>query len=207
MLTLRCFPLGPLQANCYLLSDGRAAVLVDPGDEPERLLAVLRAEGLTLEAIWLTHAHFDHVGAVEGITQAIDVPVYLHPADQPLYAQARLAAARWGIPLVQPTKPPTPLAAGGTLSFGGAAVECRYTPGHAPGHIAFYIPALNSVIAGDALFAGSIGRTDLPGGNYGQLIASIERELLTLPDDTVVYPGHGPATTIGQERRNNPFLQ
>jgi glyoxylase-like metal-dependent hydrolase (beta-lactamase superfamily II) len=193
--------------NCYLLTDGQAAVLIDPGDEAPKLLAALEQHKLRLKAIWLTHAHFDHIGAVEEITQTTDVPVYLHPADTTLYTHAKLAADHWGIPFTQPSKKPQPIQGGGVLTLGDAQVSCLFTPGHAPGHIAFYLPEQQLLIAGDTLFQGSIGRTDLPGGDYAQLIDSIERQLLVLPDETVVYPGHGPATTIGQERRTNPFLR
>jgi hydroxyacylglutathione hydrolase len=208
-MQLQCLTVGPLMENCYLLADDttQEAVLIDPGDEARHLLAVIQQNNLQLKAIWLTHAHFDHIGAVEEITQETSVPVYLHPDDHPLYEHAKLAADHWGIPFIQPQQTPEPLRAGETLTLGSIAVKCLFTPGHAPGHIAFYIAEENVLIAGDTLFQGSIGRTDLPGGNHTQLIASIERELLTLPDDTVVYPGHGPATTIRRERLSNPFFQ
>jgi hydroxyacylglutathione hydrolase len=208
-MQIQCLTVGLLMENCYLLADDatRQAVLIDPGDEAVRLLGVLKEYNLHLQAIWLTHAHFDHIGAVEEITQEVAVPIYLHPNDNPLYANAKLAADHWGIPFVQPRQTPEPIGAGETLTLGNIEVRCLFTPGHAPGHIAFYIAQENILIAGDTLFQGSIGRTDLPGGNHAQLIDSIEQELLTLPDDTVVYPGHGPATTIRRERLSNPFLQ
>ena len=167
----------------------------------------LNANNLQLDAIWLTHAHFDHIGAVADIKDVLDVPVYLHPDDKVLYENGYQAAQLWDIPFRQPTTPTQPLEANQVLTFGGAEVQCLFTPGHAPGHISFYLPSEKRVIAGDALFKGSIGRTDLPLGDQAQLLESIHSQLLTLPDDTVVYPGHGPETTIGAEKRSNPFLQ
>jgi hydroxyacylglutathione hydrolase len=206
-LTLERFTVGPLMENCYLLAADGRAVLVDPGDEGDRLAEALERAGLTLEAIWLTHAHFDHVGGIEGVRRRFPVPVLLHPDDLPLYQHAQEAARRWDIPFEQPSAETTDLTAGQVLTFAGREVRCLFTPGHAPGHVAFYLPAEGVVLAGDALFQGSIGRTDLPFGNHDQLLKSIRRELLTLPDETQVLPGHGPTTTIGQERRHNPFLQ
>lgn len=207
-LTLDRYAVGPLMANCYVLADpeSRRAVVVDPGDEGERLRDALERERLRLEAIWLTHAHFDHVGGVDALRAGLDVPVLLHPDDRVLYENAAQAAQRWEIPFRQPTAPTTDVSAGERLEFAGREVRCLFTPGHAPGHLAFYLPSEGFVLSGDALFQGSIGRTDLPLGNHEQLLSSIRRELLTLPEDTVVYPGHGPETTIGLERRHNPFL-
>lgn len=208
-LALHRFTVGPLQENCYLLADeaSRKAVLVDPGDEPARLLAALEPQRLELQAIWLTHAHFDHLGALAAVLAVREVPVYLHPADRILYQRAAESAALWGLPLEQPQAETLALEDGQRLGLASHEVRCLHTPGHAPGHIAFYLPAEGLVLAGDALFQGSIGRTDLPFGDHGQLIRSIRDKLLTLPDETVVYPGHGPETTVGAERRHNPFLQ
>lgn len=209
MAHLSCHTVGPLQANCYLLADTDqgVAVLIDPGDEAERLVSAIKAHNFRLEAIWLTHAHFDHVGAIADLKEVWNVPVYLHPADQPLLAHAAQAAARWELAIRQPPTETLPLSAGQILMVGGLRVYCRHTPGHAPGHIAFHLPREESVIVGDALFRGSIGRTDLPGGDHELLLASIRQELLSLPDATRVWPGHGPATTIGAEKRSNPFLR
>ena len=207
-LSLTRFTVGPLQENCYLIFDesSKTAVYIDPGDEAPRLIAALEEQALKLQAIWLTHAHFDHLGAVEGLTTAYDVPVYLHSNDTELYRNAFKAAKLWDIPFIQPSATTTPLAAGQTLELAGTQVHCLFTPGHAPGHIAFYLPSQRFVLAGDALFQGSIGRTDLPGGNHQTLIESIQTMLLSLPDDTTVYPGHGPETTIGLEKLYNPYL-
>lgn len=206
MLAIDTLTVGPLQENCYLLTDPQTgrAVLVDPGDEAARILNALN--GFTLEAIWLTHAHFDHVGALAHIHRHVPVPVYLHEADRPLLGHAAASAAIFGLTLEQPHVQTLPLEAGGRLRFGPHEAECRSTPGHAPGHMAFYFEREGVVFAGDALFRGSIGRTDLPGGDSAQLLESIRRELLSLPDATRVLPGHGPETSIGQERRTNPFL-
>lgn len=206
MLSLQRFTVGPLQENCYLLTDDekKGAVFIDPGDEAPRLTQALK--GYTLQEIWLTHAHFDHVGALAELQETYDVPMYLHPADEPLLANAASSAARFGLRLRQPKINYIPLEDTQVLSFGGHEVRCLFTPGHAPGHIAFYIPDQGIVLAGDALFKGSIGRTDLPGGDHAQLIESIRTKLLTLPQETAVYPGHGPETTIGHEAKSNPFL-
>jgi hydroxyacylglutathione hydrolase len=206
-LLLETYTVGPLQENCTLLHDGKEAVFVDPGDEAQRLVQILKTKHLTLQAIWLTHAHFDHIGAIAELQQTLgDIPVYLHPNDNVLFENAHLAAQRWEIPFKQPVTKTLPLEDKQILKFSEAEVHCLFTPGHAPGHIAFYVPSQGLVIAGDALFRGSIGRTDLPMGNHQQLLESIRSKLFTLPDETVVYPGHGPITTIGFEKQTNPFL-
>jgi len=192
-----------LQENTYLLvgEDGRGAI-VDPGDEPERILAEVHRVGLKPEAILLTHAHFDHVGAVAPLVEALGLPVYLHPADLPLYQSAALGAARWGLYIPQPPEPTLPLAEGQTLDL-GLGLEVLFLPGHAPGHVGFYRPG--HLISGDVLFRGGIGRYDLPGSDPQKLFASLQK-LTELPPDTVVYPGHGPKTTIAEERASNPYL-
>ena len=198
---------GPLRENCYLLADPktRQAVLIDPGDEAERLIAAL--DGFELIAVWLTHAHFDHIGALAELHRTFPVPVYLHDNDRELFAHAAESAAFFGLTLEQPTLEPLPLQPGQTLSLGRYEVRCLFTPGHAPGHTAFYLPEHALVFSGDALFRGAVGRTDIPGGNHEQLLASIHRELLTLPGETRVLPGHGAETTVGAERQTNPFLR
>ncbi|MEJ2288243.1 MAG: MBL fold metallo-hydrolase [Deinococcales bacterium] len=199
-------PVGPLQANAYLLVEAGRAVVVDPGDEPDRLVAALRRLDARLEAVWLTHADFDHVGGLAGLLAAADVPVYLHPADLPLLEGAAAQAAAWGLSLRQPPTDTLPLADTQELELGGVRARCLFTPGHTPGHIAFHLPSEGLVLTGDALFRGSIGRTDRPFGDTGLLLRVIRERLLTLPDDTRVLPGHGPETTVGLERRTNPFL-
>ncbi len=207
MLDVRTLIVGPLQENCYLLSDPetRQAVFIDPGDEAAHLITAL--EGFELTAVWLTHAHFDHIGALAEVCRQFPVPVYLHENDRELFDHAAESAAFFGLTLEQPDMETSPLVQGQTLKLGTHKATCSFTPGHAPGHTAFYLPEHALVFAGDALFQGSVGRTDLPGGDHAQLLASIRRELLTLPDETRVLPGHGPETTISAERQANPFLQ
>lgn len=204
---LRAFAVGPVQANCYLLAHDSRAVLIDPGAEGERLLGELARQRLTLEAVWLTHAHFDHLGALADVVAATGVPVHLHPADAPLLATAAEMAARWGIAIAPPPAAFHELRHEGRLQLGQLEVVCVHTPGHAPGHVAFHLPAAKVVLSGDTLFHGSIGRTDLPLADHATLLRSIRERLLTLPPDTRVLPGHGPATSVGREAASNPFLR
>lgn len=196
---------GPFAENAYLVTDEqvRHAVLIDPGDEPARLLQLIAASGATLTAIWLTHAHVDHIGGIAGVKRVWDVPVYLHPADQPVYDFGARAAAAYGIPFEPPPPPDHELAEGDTMTVGSLRFDVWHVPGHAPGHVIFLGNGV--MLGGDLLFAGSIGRVDLPLSNPAAMQRSLER-LMSLPDHTVVYPGHGPATTIGEERMSNPFL-
>lgn len=180
------------------------AVLVDPGEEAEKFLAAAAEQGRRIGAIWLTHAHLDHILGVAAIRAATDAPIYLHPADRRLYDELPQQGLWLGLSLARPPSPDGELSHGQRLQVGSIPIEVRHAPGHSPGHVCFVAPGV--VLCGDVLFAGSIGRSDLPGGDPEQLMASIRRELLTLPDTTVVYPGHGPATTIGRERESNPFL-
>ena len=196
---------GPFQENSYLVVDettGRA-VLIDPGAEPEALLSMLETSGATLDAIWLTHAHIDHIGGIAPIKRIVDVPVYLHPADRPLYDRGAVQAGFYGLPFEQPPAPERALAEGDRLELGNLVFQVMHLPGHAPGHVAFV--SGDRVLSGDLLFAGSIGRTDLPFCDPAMMEDSLER-LCTLSDSTVVYPGHGPPTSIGAERATNPFL-
>lgn len=197
---------GPFEENCYLVSDeaAGAAVLIDPGEEGERIVEMIRSSGATLEAIWLTHAHLDHIGAIAAVRRQFDVPVWLHPLDLPNYTRLSARAAEmYGLPFEQPEGPDHELADGQTLSCGGLSFQVMHVPGHAPGLVSFN--GESAAFGGDLLFAGSIGRTDLPLGNPVDMDASLER-FAALPDEIVVYPGHGPDTTIGRERRTNPFL-
>lgn len=196
---------GPFQENSYLVADdaGRA-ILIDPGDDGDVLLAMVRDSGVTLEAIWLTHAHIDHIGAVEAVRRVHDVPVHLHPADLPYYERLSARAAEmYGVSFEQPVAVPAELAEGAVLSCGALSFEVMHVPGHAPGLVAFVGHGV--ALSGDLLFAGSIGRTDLPLSDPFAMDASLER-FATLPGETIVYPGHGPATNIATELRSNPFL-
>lgn len=200
-------PNGMFAENCYLIVDdeARECAIVDPGEEAGLILHKVQESGATPVAIWLTHAHVDHVLGVGRIAAETRVPVWLHPADRPLYDAVPEQAAWFG--LAAPPALPAPdreLAHGQRLRVGGLSFDIRHAPGHSPGSVC--MTGHGIALSGDVLFAGSIGRTDLPGGDFETLIASIERELLPLSDDTIVYSGHGPETTIGRERRTNPFL-
>lgn len=197
---------GPFQENCYLLSDEatRRGVLIDPGDEAPRIAAMVRASRLTLDAIWLTHAHLDHVGAIAAIKREWGtVPVLLHPDDLPLYHRASQQAAFYGLPFEQPADPDREIANGDVLTVGAERFTVRHTPGHSPGHVVFAGDKL--MLGGDLLFAGSIGRTDLPFSNPDAMEASLAL-VATFNPATTVYPGHGPPTSIGAELATNPFL-
>jgi len=200
-------PGGQFVENCYLVIDeaAKACAVIDPGEQSGLVLHKLRESGATPVGIWLTHAHIDHVLGVPDVAAATGAPVYLHPDDRDLYDAVPDQASWFGL-RADPLPPPhRTLSAGEGLRVGGLEFTVRHTPGHSPGHVVFVGPG--AVFGGDVLFEGSIGRTDLPGGDFDTLIHSIERELLVLPDSTIVYAGHGPRTTVGAERRTNPFLR
>jgi hydroxyacylglutathione hydrolase len=197
---------GAFEENCWLVQDPgtREAVLIDPGDEPEALVTMVEDAGALLRAVWLTHAHLDHIGAVEGIRRRWrGIPVHLHPADLPVYTNGARAARAYGIPFEQPAAPERELREGEDLTVGALRFTVWHLPGHAPGHVAFI--GDGHCFSGDLLFAGSIGRSDLPLSDPRALAASLQR-LVTIPPGTIVHPGHGPATSIGAERATNPFL-
>jgi glyoxylase-like metal-dependent hydrolase (beta-lactamase superfamily II) len=164
---------------------------------------MVRASGATLDAIWLTHAHIDHIGAIAPLKRVWDVPIYMHPADKPLYDRGAIQAGAYGLPFEQPPDPDHDLAEGDVLQVGSLQFDVLHVPGHAPGHVAFV--GGGQMLGGDLLFAGSIGRTDLPLSDPERMTESLER-VAGLPDETIVYPGHGPTTSIGRERATNPFL-
>ena len=199
-------PNGRFLENCYLVIDeaSAACAIVDPGEEAGLIAHKLAAAGVTPVAIWVTHAHVDHVLGVPRLRAETGAPVYLHPADRPLYDHVPEQAAAFGMAAPALPPPDRALAHGEVLRVGELAFRVRHAPGHSPGSVVF--EGAGAAFVGDVLFQGSIGRTDLPGGDFDTLIRSIERELLTLPDSTIVYSGHGPATTVGGERRSNPFL-
>ena len=199
-------PNGRYLENCYLVADPVAerCAVVDPGEDPDPILAALRHRGWRVDGIWLTHGHMDHVLGVPAVRAMTDAPIWLHPADRFLYD----AAPQFGPMPWEQVRLPAPehdLVDGGMVKVGALEFEVRHAPGHSPGSVCFVGHGLAFV--GDVLFAGSVGRTDLPGGDHQTLIDSIARELLSLPDATVAYPGHGRATTIGTERASNPFLR
>jgi hydroxyacylglutathione hydrolase len=201
-------PLGPIQTNCYIVAgeDAREAVVIDPGWDAPRVLAALAERQWTCRHILLTHAHFDHIGAVADLVEATGASLAIHPAELPLL-RAGGGAAAFGIELRLPPEPDVLLVPGQPLVAGPLTFEVLFVPGHTLGHVAFYHAAGQAVFSGDVLFQQSIGRTDLPGGDYDQLMRSLRDVLLQLPAETVVCAGHGPTTTIGAEMRENPFLQ
>ena len=200
-------PNGAFIENCYLVVDeaARECAIIDPGEEAGLILHKVGETGARPIAIWITHAHIDHVLGVPRVHAETGAPIYLHPADRPLYDHVPEQAAAFGLAPVPPLPPPdrswTP---GESIGIGSLTFDVRHTPGHSPGSVSLVGEGV--VFSGDVLFQGSIGRTDLPGGDFELLLAAIERELLVLPDSTIVYSGHGPRTTIGVERGANPFL-
>ncbi|MFL5467437.1 MAG: MBL fold metallo-hydrolase [Gemmatimonadaceae bacterium] len=204
-LDVQTITVGAFQENCYLVIDERSnrAVIVDPGSEGDRLVAAVDQSGAKLDAVWVTHAHVDHVGAIASIKRKWDVPIYLHPLDRRLYDAAARQAEMYGVPFEEPPPPDREFADGQRLELGDIEMTVLHAPGHAPGHVVIHGNGI--ALVGDCLFAGSIGRTDLPLSNPPQLAATLEK-ISALPAATVVYPGHGMDTTIGQERLTNPFL-
>ncbi len=205
-LDVRSFTVGPVQENCYVVradSTSERALLVDPGEEPERLLEAIAGLGVTIEAILITHCHFDHIGAVAPLARATAAPVYCPRIEAPLLQDIMV----WTPPGFGPFEnwnPEHTLAGGERLSLAGLDVEVLFTPGHSPGHVTFALPG--ALLSGDVLFQGSIGRTDLPGGDPNVLERSIEALVRRFPAETVVYPGHMGVTTLGRELQTNPFL-
>ena len=202
-------PVGMLQCNCYILGDEATgeAVVIDPGDDIERVQEALRRHRLNPKYIVATHAHIDHVGGIEKLARSNDAAVMMHPEDLPLYENMAMQAAFLGMRPPGTVEIDQFLRDGDRVRWGGRSLEVLHTPGHSPGSLSLYLPGdEHRVFSGDTLFQASIGRTDLWGGSYQEMLKSIESKLMEFGDDTPVFPGHGPATSIGEERRFNPFL-
>ena len=209
MLEIVTLVLGPVQTNAYIMADPetKEAVAIDPAWDGELILAEVKRRGWRVTNIWLTHAHFDHFGGAAALADGCSPmpPVALHPADYPLWRMLG-GAPLFGLRIDPGPEPTIALAHGMRLHLGGNLLEVRHTPGHTPGHVLFYCAAEKLAICGDVIFQDSIGRTDLPGGSYETLLESIHQQVLSLPDDTHLFSGHGPVTTVGDERQTNPFL-
>ena len=203
------FPVGLLGCNCTILGDESSleAIVVDPGDEIPRILALLARHHLTVKQILITHAHIDHIASAQALKEITGAPVLYNQADLPLVAMMDLQAGWLGIPTPLVRPPDHSPQDEETISVQGIQGQVIFTPGHTEGSLCLYLPGYHLLLAGDTLFAGSVGRTDLPGGNTDKLLASLRQRLLPLPDQTLVIPGHGPLTTIGTEREENPYLQ
>ena len=202
-------PVGPLQCNCSIVGDetSREAIVIDPGDDIDDILALIAKHNLQVKQIVITHAHIDHVGGAMKLRAATGAPILLNQNDYALLKMLDMQAAWIGMRSPGKVEIDHSLAHADTLKTGSLTAQVLHTPGHTEGSICLYFPAVNKLIAGDTLFAGSIGRTDLPGGSYEKILHSLHDRVLALPDETIVIPGHGPLTTIGEERESNPFLQ
>ena len=202
-------PVGPLQCNCSVIGDeaSHEAIVIDPGDDVERVLGLVRKHNLQVKQIVITHAHIDHVGGAMKLRAATGAPILLNQNDYALLKMLDVQAAWIGMPTPGKVEIDNSLGQADTVRAGSLAAQVLETPGHTEGSICLYFPLEKKLIAGDTLFAGSIGRTDLPGGSYQKILHSLHDRVLALPDETVVVPGHGPLTTIGEERASNPFLQ
>lgn len=210
MLDILSFTLGPVATNAYLLADPEtgAAISIDPAWDGHRILDAARTRGWRITNIWLTHAHFDHLGGAAAVADGSDPPppVALHPDDYPLW-RSQGGAPAFGLHIDPGPEPTIALAHGMEMHLGKHRIEVRHAPGHTRGHVIFYLPQAKVCFCGDVIFRGSIGRFDLPGGDYATLMQSIRTQVLTLPDETRLLSGHGPETTVGVERLYNPFLQ
>jgi glyoxylase-like metal-dependent hydrolase (beta-lactamase superfamily II) len=200
---------GPLGVNCVVLAcaGNGEGVVIDPGSEAERICSAVARHGIRVKAVLNTHGHFDHVGGNAGVTACSGAPLLIHPADVPYLSRAAASAANYGLVSQDSPAPDGSLEQGLEIVFGDRRLQVLHTPGHTPGGCCFYLPEDGLLISGDTLFAESVGRTDLPGGDHRTLINSITGRLMSLGDDVRVIPGHGPDTTIGHERRHNPYLQ
>jgi len=201
-------PVGPLQCNCSVIGDevSREAMVIDPGDDIENVLAVVRKHNLQVKQIVITHAHIDHVGGAMKLRAATGAPILLNQNDQALLKMLDVQAAWIGMAPPEKVEIDQSVGQADTVKAGALTAEVIHTPGHTEGSVCLYFSAEKKLIAGDTLFSGSIGRTDLPGGSFEKIIRSLHEKVLVLPDETIVVPGHGPLTTIGEERESNPFL-
>lgn len=200
---------GPLQCNCSVIGDeaSREAIVIDPGDDIEDVLSLVRKHNLQVKQIAVTHAHIDHVGGAMKLRAATGAPILLNQNDYALLKMLDVQAAWIGVPTPGKVEIDRSIGQADSIKAGSLEANVIHTPGHTEGSICLYFPAEKKLIAGDTLFAGSIGRTDLPGGSYEKIIRSLHNQVLALPDETIVIPGHGASTTIGAEREANPFLQ
>jgi len=210
MIDVRMFTVGQVQENCYFVraADGAPALIVDPGDEPDRLLQAIDELGIdTVEAILITHTHFDHVGAVAPVAQATGAPVYCPELEREVLANIMDYVPWPGFGPFESYEADHTVAGGETLELAGFKIDVRFTPGHSPGHVTYALAGEGALFSGDVLFEGSVGRVDLPGGDWPTLLSSIESLVDEFPPETTVYPGHMGITTLGRERATNPFLR
>jgi hydroxyacylglutathione hydrolase len=208
-MILEMLTVGPFQENCYVIGDEKTGegAIVDPGDEAARIALAVEQTGLEISEILITHAHIDHVGAVAALVEEYACAVLMHAEAEPMLQQLPTQAMMMGLRFGKVPKVNRHIEDEEVLEVGGLRLKALYTPGHAPGHLAFYAESERLVLSGDALFAGGVGRTDLIGGDMAVLMRSINERLMTLPDDTRVLSGHGPESTLGDERAHNPFLR
>mgnify|MGYP000209305247 FL=1 len=206
-MILQTLTVGLIQTNCYIVGceQTKEGVIIDPGGHPERILRAVREAGLTVRYVLNTHCHFDHMAANADVVAATGAPLAIHPEERPIL-ESRGGAAWFGVPISPSPPPDLELVDGQTLEVGMLRLHVLHTPGHSPGSVTFYLPDQGVAFDGDVLFAMGVGRTDLPGGDWDTLMRSIGDVLFALPDETVLYPGHGPKTTVGQEKRFNPWL-
>lgn len=200
---------GPIAANCFIIGDEetRDGAIIDPGDEAGKILQIVEETGLTIRFIIATHGHFDHTAGVTQLKEKLDAPFLLHRDDLAFVQNSKQSAQKWGIAIEQVPDPDEFMEEGDVLKLGGLELKIIHTPGHSPGGISIYIESENTVFSGDTLFQGSVGRTDFDGGSMAILARSIKEKLYSLPDGTIVYSGHGPPTTVGDEKMQNMFVR